>query len=83
MFQNINYLNRLNKNFNISMVFKGHGHDREQYFIFIIIIDETTDKVACVIADNLITDIDTLPPLTDITKYYDFRAIENFTFVQI
>lgn len=75
MFQNMNYLNKLGKQFNIYMVSK----EENQYFIFKIVVDKT--NIVYTIADNLINNISTVNTV-DISNYKNLKEVENFIFVQ-
>jgi hypothetical protein len=75
MFQNMNYLNKLDKQFNIYMVSK----EENQYFIFKIVVDKT--NIVYTIADNLINNISTVDTV-DISNYKNLKEVENFIFVQ-
>lgn len=81
MFQNMNFLNRLNIKFNIYSASDG----QKQYFIFGININESTFKY--VIADNVINDINFLLTINDDHilgwETQNFKAVKDFIFVQI
>lgn len=75
MFQNMNYLNKLGKKFNIYKV----SHNKNQYFIIKIYITDT--KTIYTMADKIINNIQSINTVNFNDYNYD-KEVDNFIFIQ-